>query len=338
MADDPLRILQVSSAPDWGGGETHLAGLITGLRARGHEVLTAGRPAGAIGADFPFAFRNQLDLGTAARLRARLRATRFDLVHAHLGRDYPLVCAAAGGATRTRLVCTRHLLHPLSRNPLYRRIHGWIAPSRGIALSLQRLRPRRLTVIPHGLEPEKFPFHPHPPHTPLALGLLGQISPHKGHDDVLAALRELGPGYRLLIAGEGRESYLRKLKISARGLRVEFRAFTAAKEFFPEIDILLVPSWDEPFGLVILEAMTAGVPVIASDRGGPLDIIAAGQDGILIAPRSPAALAAAIRALVSEPGAMSKLTQHARQKIEAKFTLDRMIRQVEEFYRELLAG
>ncbi len=339
MADDrPLRILQVSSALTWGGGETHLAGLIAGLRARGHQVLTAGRPASAIAADFPFAFRNQLDLVTVARQRAQLRATPFDIVHAHLGRDYPLVCAAAAGLPRTRVVCTRHLLYPLRRNPLYARVNGWIAPSRPIAASLQRLRPRHLAVIPHGLELEKFPFHPHPPHHPLTLGLLGQISPHKGHADALAALRELGRGYRLCIAGEGRESYLRRLKTSARGLPVEFRPFTPPLDFFREIDILLAPSWDEPFGLVILEAMAAGIPVIAGDRGGPADIIAAGRDGILAPPRSPSVLAAAVRALASDPGALSRLARQARQKIEEEFTLDRMIRQVEEFYRELLAG
>ncbi len=333
-----MRILQVNSAAAWGGGETHLAGLLAGLRARGHDVFTAGRPTGAIAADYPFAFRNLLDLITVTRLRALLRTTPFDIVHAHLGRDYPLVCAAAAGLPRTRVVCTRHLLYPLRRNPLYARVNGWIAPSRPIADEVRRLRPRRLAMIPHGIEPQKFPFQPHPPHTLLTLGLLGQISPHKGHDDAIAALRELGPGYQLFIAGQGRESYLRQLQSSARGLRVEFRAFTSPEEFFPEIDILLLPSWDEPFGLVILEAMAAGVPVIASNRGGSADIIASGQDGILIPPHSPSALAAAIHALTRDHSAMSALALRARKKIEAEFTLDTMIRRVEEFYRELLAA
>ena len=100
----------------------------------------------------------------------------------------------------------------------------------------------------------------------------------------------------------------------------------------------MLPSWDEPFGLVILEAMAAGVPVIASDRGGPADIIASGQDGILVPPRSPSALATAIRRLAGEPAAMATLALRARGKIESNFTLEQMITRVEAFYRELLTG
>src|SRR5688572_12501524 len=90
-----MRILQVNSATKLGGGETHVLELVRMLRSRGHEVLTAGRKDGPLQPGVAFEFRNAFDLFTARSLRKLLKERTFEVVHAHVARDYPIVAAAA---------------------------------------------------------------------------------------------------------------------------------------------------------------------------------------------------------------------------------------------------
>ena len=326
-----MRILQVSSPLQLGGGETHVTELTGALRSLGHDVVLAGRHGGAVKPQIEFAFRNALDIGTVFGLRALLKRERFDIVHGHVARDYPLVAAAAWGLP-VKVVLTRHLLYPVRSNFLYRRVNGWIAPTNQILRTLAPHKPRASSVIPNWVDLEKFEYRPHPPHRPLTLGLLGQISPHKGHEDAIEALRILGPTYRILIAGKGQDDYVAQLKEKSRNLPVRFAGFVALPDFFEEIDVLLVPSWEEPFGIVLLEAMASGIPVIATEAGGPLDILRSGVDGFLVPPRNAQALADAVRALY---GQRERITQAARRRVEAEFDIRKVVPRVEAFYRTL---
>lgn len=326
-----MRILQISSPRQLGGGETHVIELTAALRKRGHEVHLAGRSGSAVKPTLQFPFLNALDLFTVLSLRRALKRWKFDVIHAHVARDYPLTAAAAWGLPG-KLVFTRHLLHPVRSNPLYSRVDGWIAPTRQIRESLAPLQPRTVAVIPNWVDLERFPFRPHTPHFPIMLGLLGQISPHKGHDDAISAVAKLGEGFRLIVAGKGSARYQRHLKKSARGLPVEFRGFVGLPDFFSTIDVLLAPSWEEPFGLVLLEAMAAGVPVISTAAGGPLDILRSGEHGILVPPKNPEALAAAVRSI--EPQ-RDRLVRAARERVETEFSIESVTPRVEAFYRML---
>ncbi len=291
-----MRILQVNSATNLGGGETHVLELVEALRTRGHDVTVAGRQGGAVHPQIHFSFRGSADLLTAIRLRQFMKRNVFDVVHAHVARDYTVVAAAALGLPM-KVIFTRHLLYPVRGNPLYRRVDGWIAPTSQMLAKLAPLQPKRSALIPNWVDLNKFSYLPHAAHQPVNIGLLGQISPHKGHEDAIEALRQLGPGYRLIIAGRGEESYVVRLREQSRALPVEFSGFAEFKEFFETVDILLVPSWEEPFGIVLLESMATGIPVISTSAGGPLDIIRPGLDGILVPPRNPPALVTAIRSL-----------------------------------------
>ena len=314
-----MRILQVNSANNLGGGETHVLELVEALRARGHEVVVAGRRGGAVHPQVHFGFRNSADVFTALQLRQYLKRNAFDVVHAHVARDYTVVAAAALGLP-VKVVFTRHLLYPVRNNPLYRRVDGWIAPTSQMLQKLDALRPKRSAVIPNWVDLEKFAHTPHHVHAPMNLGLLGQIAPHKGHEDAIDALRQLGDGYRLIIAGKGDPTYVARLKEKSRGLNVEFAGFVEFKEFFERVDVLLVPSWEEPFGIVLLESMATGVPVISTAAGGPLNIIRQDMDGILVPPKNPTALAAAVRTLTNE-GVRSSIIEHARGRVESEFDI-----------------
>src|SRR5437764_9371183 len=149
-----MRILQVSSARAFGGGERHLADLARGLARRGHELFAA------LAHDSPLrdeldalpprnvhtlALRNALDIGSALKLARVALDEKVDVIHAHVARDYTLASLAARRATGARLVITRHVLFPLSR--LHRRalsnVSRVIAVSDAVARSLgaEHLRP-----------------------------------------------------------------------------------------------------------------------------------------------------------------------------------------------------
>jgi glycosyltransferase involved in cell wall biosynthesis len=331
-----MRILQVNSASNLGGGETHVLELVEALRSLGHDVTVSGRQGGAVHPQIHFSFRGSADLITAIRLRQFMNRNAFDIVHAHVARDYTVVAAAAVGLP-VKVVFTRHLLYPVRGNPLYRRVDGWIAPTSQMLAKLAPLRPKRSALIPNWVDLNKFSFSPHDIHQPVNIGLLGQISPHKGHEDAIEALRQVGPGYRLIIAGKGEASYLAKLKEQSRDLPVDFSGFAEFKEFFAKVDILLAPSWEEPFGIVILESMATGIPVISTSAGGPLDIIRPGVNGLLVSPRNPPALAAAVRSL-SDHQLRSGIVEHARKHVEANYDIQKVIPRIEAFYREVMSA
>jgi glycosyltransferase involved in cell wall biosynthesis len=326
-----MRILQVSSPLQLGGGETHVIELTEALRHLGHEVIVIGRRGAAVKPQIEFSFLNSFDMGTAVRLHSLLKREHFDVVHAHVARDYPLVIAASYGLP-IKVVLTRHLLYPIKSKFLYRRVDGWIAPTKQILETLKPMKPRKAAVIPNWVDVEKFAYRPHGLHKPITLGILGQISPHKGHDDAIEALRLLGPAHRLLIAGKGEEGYVAELTKKSADLPVSFEGFVSLPEFFDAIDVLLVPSWEEPFGLVILEGMASGVPVIATSAGGPVDILRPGIDGVLVPPKDPHSLSEAIRSL---EGRREALIKSARQRVEAEFDIRKVIPKIEAFYRKL---
>jgi glycosyltransferase involved in cell wall biosynthesis len=330
-----MRILQVSSARALGGGETHVLELTHSLRNRGHEVLVAGRKSGPLKPDILLHFVSSADFLTALRLRKILKQEHFDVIHAHVARDYPVVAAAAWNIERLKVVFTRHLLYPVRPHILYRRVDGWIATTSQVLRTLERLRPKTSCVIPNWVDTMKFAYRPHLLHDPVTVGLLGQISPHKGHDDAVNAMRVLGRGYRLVIAGAGDAEYTEQLRIKSKDLAVDFAGFVSLPEFFASVDVLVVPSWEEPFGIVVLEAMAAGIPVVSTDRGGPADIITSGRNGVLVPPQDPSALAAGIFSIASDESLRSTIIREARLRVEQDYEMSKVIPRVEEFYRAI---
>ncbi len=116
---------------------------------------------------------------------------------------------------------------------------------------------------------------------------------------------------------------------------MEFLGFASVPQFFQEIDLLIAPSWEEPFGIVLLEAMAVGIPVIATARGGPQEIISKPTEGVLVPPRDPSALANAIKSLASDDQRRLSIVGNARARVEANFDARAVVPRIEQLYRRL---
>ena len=211
-----------------------------------------------------------------------------------------------------------------------------IAPSRSIAMALERngFPVEKISLIPHGIELlTSQPISPGLPGRALRFGYVGRISYIKGLHVVLSALQNLvdPKSIEFHIFGEAATKYEHiyksKLECQAEGLpvfwhgKIEREAIAGA---YAMVDIVLLPSiCTEFFGLVLLEALSVGRPIIASRCGGPEDIVIDGQNGMLVPVNDPIALAAAIQYFLDSPirvkemsaniGAINTLTSHVEE-------------------------
>jgi glycosyltransferase involved in cell wall biosynthesis len=189
------------------------------------------------------------------------------------------------------------------------------------------------------------------PREAFAVGVVGQITPWKGQLEAVEAVAGLAADrdVRLLLVGEAKfvdaatrfdnRAYVRRIEeaVARTGLGDRV-ALLGEREDVPAVlaalDTLLVPSWEEPFGRVVLEGMAMGVPVVATRVGGPAEVIADGRDGLLVAPREPAAWTAALRRLAGDPGLRDALARGGRRRA-ADFSPARHAEAVAAVYRRL---
>jgi L-malate glycosyltransferase len=187
------------------------------------------------------------------------------------------------------------------------------------------------------------------------LGVVAQLSPWKGQDtaiEALGALRRKGIDAQLLLIGSAKfveratrfdnEAYVSALHELARREGVEDRvSWLGERDDVPALiralDVLLLPSWEEPFGRALIEAMALEVPVIATDVGGPREILDDGREGLLLAPREPARWASAIERLVEDPELAARMGRAGRERVHEQFTTERHARATLDVYERASA-
>ena len=302
-----MRILQICSAREIGGGERHLADLANALAQRGHEVFAALIPASPVRAlltsvprqnilELPM--RNSLNLATAMKLSRFVRARDIEIVHAHVARDYPLA-ALAMRKSHARLILTRHVLFPLHgiHRLTLRRTARVIAVSQAVAESLHSIfDPDKIVTIHNGIDLAKFDSSDGSRGTPgkRRVGTAGHLAPIKGHEDFVRAAANViqsQPDIEFAIAGEDK-SPSRENRAALKKLISELRVADSVKligwvddmpQFLSSLDLFVSAARSEPFGLAIVEAMAAGVPVVATASEGARETINDEQSGRLVA-------------------------------------------------------
>jgi glycogen synthase len=299
----------------------------------------------------------------AAALALRL-ASGCDLVHAHLGDDYavvPLGLAAAAVAGRP-LVITVHssLVHTFEvtglRSFALKRLGSpleRLGERRAAAVITLTDRTARLLeadgvpgdrvhVIPSGVRPSRF-SGPAPERTRGArrrVLYLGRLHVQKGLETLVCAAAALPPDVEVVLAGDGPERPHLESLARRTGVqdRVRFLGFVPPEEvpaLLPTADVFVLPSRYEELGSVLLEAMTCGLPIVATRTGGVPSVIADGVAGILVPPGEPDPMAAAIRQLLDDDRLAGRLRAGARE-ASRRYHWDALAAQVHDLYRSVV--
>lgn len=378
-----MRIVQISSAQQYGGGERHVTELCQTLARRGHQITLVVRPQSPLpalvaqekGIDCQvLPLRGALDLASAHRLSKLL--TDCDLVHAHYARDYPLTALAVRmcrRGARPAFFLTRHHYLPVRANWAYRRLLSpldcAIAVSESVRATLANSfqlnasnAPFRLEVVPNWIDLNTFSLSDAEKGElrgrgrsrfgiklgATALGIVNQLHAAKGQALLIEALARL-PGLNretvIVLAGrehDERAPYSNYLKDLAAGLglgeRVIFTGHVAElRELYAALDLVVIPSENEAFSIVCVEAMAARRPVIASAVGGLAELVKEGVTGLLFPAGDIERLAAQLERALGDEQLCAGLVTRAYQMVENSYARDRVITRIEELYREVLA-
>lgn len=365
-----MRILQLSSARAFGGGERHVADLANGLALRGHELVAVLRPASPLAHELripdanvtTFRLRNALDAFSARKLARLVRERDIQIVHAHMARDYPLAAYAVRRNRSSKLVLTRHVLFPLNRLHSLTFSHAArvVAVSTAVrrALMTQQLLPaERITVIHNGIDTTRFGQKSSDDRInfrnqwmvaedAVLVGSVGELTPLKGHAEFLQAaaiiLQRL-PKTRFLIAGldaaPGKPNLAALNEQIARlGLADSVRVLGWVEDLasmYQALDVFVSASHTESFGLAIAEAMASGTPVVATATDGASEIIENEITGRLVPPGNVDALAEAISNLVLDEQKRILFRDSGRARIEQSFSLEQMLSATEELYEQI---
>lgn len=366
-----MRILQISSAGNFGGGERHLVDLCRSLTARGHDVFVALRAANRWRDKLDFLtdenilylpLRNSLDVWSARGAAKFIERKKVEIVHAHLARDYP-IAALAARQSKAELVLTRHLLFPLGfpHKMVLPKNAVFVAVAKGVRRQLLKqnvLPPERVRLIYNGVDIKRFKANRDAAENEKArrrfdlktdcrlVGIVGEITAHKGQTDFVRAAREVLkklPETEFLIVGQDgspQKKHQKRLADLIAELKLENKIHLVGwlEDVAPALaalDVFVSASLVEPFGLAIVEAMVSGCAVVATETDGASEIIDDGATGKLVPIENHAALAEAIIEVLSDETLRANLSANAIEAASEKFGIERMAAQTEEIYREL---
>jgi glycosyltransferase involved in cell wall biosynthesis len=283
---------------------------------------------------------------TVARLRRLVREQRIDTVFSFLMHGNVVAAVAAGGwGENVRFIQSIQTTQPWPRWHWW--LQSWahggaervVVPSNSVASAARDWAgvPReKLIVIPNAVDvPEASAPRPDA-RPPFRVGFIGRLHPVKRVPDLLRALALLPPEYaRLEIFGDGPargeiESAIASLALSDRVTL--HGTVSGSADALASMDVLVLPSEAEGMPVVPLEAMAAGVPVVATDVPGTRDVVTHERTGVLVPPRDSAALARAIRRVLEDAALCERLIEAGRREVVARFTWPAVLEQ----YREVL--
>jgi len=297
------------------------------------------------------------------------RRFRVDIIHAHLTENTLLAVLAARRLEHLKVCATVHsVVFSPQRGPLS--LRGWlkrtaierifcradriIAVSREVAQAVQatsKVPLERITTIPNGVEPN--PYHTErdrfalrkslnlPLNRPIVASV-GRLIHLKGYQHLEAALALIPSERRplALIIGDGPDRNQLEARAIALGLSEDIR-FLGYRRDVPAVlaasDLFVLPSLWEGLPLALLEAMSAGLPVVATSVGGNAEVLEEGKSGLLVPPRNETALARAMSRLLENPLQGQAMGRMARRRFDQRFSLCTFVRSHECLYEKLLA-
>ena len=371
------KIFYLLDSLNVGGTETQAVELACRLSARGH-CITLGclqargplfervnrfnvrvcefRPKGGI--DSPGGFYQLL------RLTAFLRREQFDVVHTHDLWSNLLGVPAAWLARVPAIISSRRDLSHFDWYQSWRR--SWLrriqnlsnvvltnaTPIRDSLIAEDEFAPEKLRVVHNGIDINRFSHElanrerlfPGAGDGKLVVLVANMHSDVKGHSSVIESAHSVVqefPATRFVFVGDGEQRPAFERQVADLSLSESF-IFLGHRDDIPAIlagcDVALLPSHAEGLSNAILEYMAAGLPTIASSVGGNAELVREGTTGLLVPPNDPQALAQALLRLLRAPDLAHRLGKDGHEFVERTFSFERLVKEVEELYRELLQG
>ncbi len=369
-----IRIMEIIDPGELGGGQFHLAGLLDCMDVPGFEVTVCASPGSPFGRYIADSKGGRLPVDVGAvmgpvgffRLIRALKRSETDVLHLHGGVAGMWGRLAAILAGTPTVIYTCHGLHFLHKaNVLARwtimlvertlsvRTDGIIYVSEHdsrTGASSGVMRPGAARVIKNGIDTAPFRGVTGGrgkrkelglPDDAVVFGCVGRLHPQKGQIVLLMAMRKIvneHPGIRLLLVGDGPLRGDLEEKARDWGLS-ENVVFLGFREDIPDIlgamDLFILPSYWEGLPISLLEAMAAGVPVIASNIGGVNEAVKNGKTGRLFTPGSHEELAALMERFLGSKEDFRAMAVSAREEVLSFYTLERMAEETMDYIREV---
>ena len=369
-----LRVLHIIGGGEFGGAERHILNLCASLDPRKAAITVVclfeepfARMAKETGVNvLVVPMRHKLDLGTLTRLTDVIKRNQPDLVHTHGVRANLLGRLAAKMAGVNKIVTTVHSLLVRDYPDFWSRLaNSWterltrgltdhfIAVSQGLknALVEDGMPENKITVIYNGLDLDRFkPCLPsgtyrrwlgYDERVPLVV-IVARLHSVKGHNYFLQAACEVLkviPKVRFLVVGTGPDEPMLKQMTTKLGLQevVNFTGFISdIPDLMADMDVLVIPSLWEGFGLTAIEAMTVELPVVATEVGGLPEVVRPGETGILVPPADAVSLAKGILWVLQHPKEASQMAENGREIVSREFSSKGMARKTEITYQKVM--
>lgn len=367
-----MRVALLTDADVFAGTERHILTLAMGLHRVGldiHIACPTPSPLAAMAIERGLHVHmvqkgRSPDFQAVTAIQRMVSRCTIDIVHAHNGRSALLAAMAVPRQSDTSVLMTQHFISParFGRQGLKgwasRRMHGWlekrldhvIAISSAVAdatVTDHLITHDKMTVVHNGIaDPDRERLRDPrevrrelgiPQEAPLIV-CVARLEPEKSIDTLIAAMaevRDTRPDARCLIVGQGRQrQQLERAMIESQvGDCVRLLGFRQdVLDIVNACDVAALPSPAEPFGLCILEAMALGKPVVATDAGGPAEILTDGETGYLVHPNAPKHLAKAIGKVLADPGHATWMGINGRERYLSQFTERHMAKRVAKVY------
>jgi len=344
------------------------------LKARGHRIsflALGGSPtAGALRESelfpVPISIRGYIDPRAVKNIGKWIREEDVDLVHTHYSRDlWALVPALWMGGEKVPLVLTKHIgtMEP-KKDPLHRWIYRRVDFIIGISRVIQQnviqthpIDPEKVGCIPNGVDLRAFDTERDDriavrgsmgiPADALVVGMTARLSWWKGYREFLEMAEQLvkvrSDVWFFAVGGAtlGEEREEEEIRNFARSLRSDGKVIFAGFQrnvarFLRAMDIFVYPAYAEAFGLVLIEAMAAGLPVVSSDCDGVPEIVVEVYFGRRLPPRDSLALTEAVTEMLEDSSKMREYGRAGRVRVLDIYDFDKVISRTEELYTDLI--
>jgi glycosyltransferase involved in cell wall biosynthesis len=358
-----MRIAHIEAGRHLYGGAAQVRYLVEGLAGRGVDNVLLCARGSELAAAVPAArvralpMHGELDVTLPLRLARELKRLQPDLVHVHSRRGADLYGGLAAALAGVPAVLSRRVdaAEPsLLARVKYRPYRAVVALSRAIEAQLEAAGVPRERIVPIASGVDTQRYRPDAaargrltsalalPADALIVGVVAQLIDRKRHAWLFALLPELVrefPKLAVVCFGRGPlearlRAELRERGLAERVVLAGFRGDLAA--LLPGLDLVAHPASREGLGLALLEAASAGVPVVACAVGGVPDVVVSGETGALVARDDAAAFRQALRTLLASPAERARLGAAARRHAERRFDTGRLVAAHHALYMRVL--